>query len=413
MLSTPFVIIGIVLVVYGLLSIPLSKSIVSAPMMFMGAGIVFGPGGLHILDIPINSETLEGFAEVTLGLILFADAASTNARRLISDNRIPLRLLLISLPLTIAFGGLIASQMFPDLAWAEWLLIAAILAPTDAALGLAVVSSPVVPERIRQAILVESGLNDGLALPAVLLFAALAYSETSGASHGVGYWLGFAGQQIIFGILVGVIGGLGFGKLVQMAHQRGWVAHNFRNLTSIGVALILLFGSHLVHGNGFIAAFVGGLTYGAFSHKEVENLTSFVEEEGQLFSLLIFFFFGAVILPDAIPYATAFCLAYALLSLTVIRLVPTYIGLIGSKISLAGRGFIGWFGPRGLASILFLFIAVGDEDTGHGEMSSLTQVEAIVYLTVALSIILHGATASFFSRSYGNSEQAKRDCPDH
>ena len=408
MISHQLVIVAAIILVYGAFSGVLSRTALSAPMAFMFAGLALGAAGLGFVDLPVDSETLEGFGEITLGLILFADAASTNSRRLLSDNRLPLRLLLIGLPLTVAFGTGVAHLIFPDLSWAEKALIAAILAPTDAALGYAVVSSKVVPERIRQAILVESGLNDGLALPAVLLFAALAYSMTGGAGEGGGqdlsYWLGFAGRQIAIGAAVGVAGGWLFGKIIHWSDGKGLIAHEFRNLTCIGVALILLFGSHLVGGNGFIAAFVGGLVFGGFCTKRAGEFTEFVEEEGQLFSLLIFFFFGAVILPTALPFFTVYCLAYGLLSLTVIRMVPTALALIGARISLPATAFIGWFGPRGLASILFLFIAVE-----HEEMERLSQVEAVVYVTVFLSVVLHGLSAPVLSRRYGASAAAARD----
>lgn len=418
MTTTPLIIIGTLIVIYGLFSNRFSYFLISAPMLFMLAGLGVGSFGLNILTIDVDNHILEGFAELTLGLILFADAAATDSRRLLRDNRIPLRLLLIALPLTIGLGTAIAYILFPQLSLAQHALIAAILAPTDAALGLAVINSKAVPERIRQSILVESGLNDGLALPAVLLFAALALSAMAEPGHGatevigqtanqataVGYWLGFSVQQIAIGILCGLIGGWLFGEITHYADDRNWIAHEFRNLTSLGAAIMLLLGTHLVHGNGFIAAFVGGLVFGSTCQYRAIQFTSFVEEEGQLFSLLVFFFFGAVILPAAIPFITVMCVAYAVLSLTVIRMVPTLLALIGAKLSLPGQLFIGWFGPRGLASILFLFIAIGPELGAQ-----LSQVESIVYITVFLSVIVHGITAPLFSALYAKSHGGGRD----
>lgn len=404
MISEPLIIIAICIVFYGAFSGVLSRSVVSAPMFFMFGGLITGNGGLRIVEIGIENATLEGFGELTLGLILFADAAATNGKDLLKDRKIPFRLLLISLPLTILMGLGVAILLFPDLTWQECGLIAAILAPTDAALGYAVVTSKAVPERIRQGILVESGLNDGLALPAVLVMAALAYDFGSNGSGDIGYWVVFTAKQIGIGILVGVITGGFFGKLMHHADRAGWIDHSFRNLTCVGVAILVFLGAHLVEGNGFIAAFVGGLVFGGFNDGRTGLLTNFVEEEGQLFSLLIFFFFGAVLLPSATEYLTAFCIIYAVCSLTIIRMVPTALSLAGARVSTAGRAFIGWFGPRGLASILFLFVAVE-----HDENNPLTQVQAIIYVTVFLSVFLHGATASLFSQAYGNSPQAKRD----
>lgn len=396
MITEPLIVIALCIVLYGAFSGVLAKSVVSAPMVFMLAGLATGQAGLGIFEINIDSHVLEGFGELTLGFILFADAASTNSRKLIHDYRIPRRLLLISLPLTIALGTVIASFIFPSLSWAEAALIAAILAPTDAALGYAVVTSDNVPERIRQAVLVESGLNDGLALPAVLLFAALAFSETSGEAHGAVYWLGFTLQQIVIGAIVGAALGVGLGKFIHYADGKSWISHSFRNLSCIGVAMLTLFCAHIAGGNGFIAAFVGGLFFGSFCSKRAGSLTNFVEEEGQLFSLIIFFFFGAALLPAALNNFTVFCVLYALLSLTVIRMAPTAISVIGLNLKWPTISFMGWFGPRGLASILFLLIAVE-----HEEMERLTDIEAIVYVTVFLSVLLHGATAAPLSRLYG------------
>ncbi len=404
MITEPLIVIAICIVGYGVWSARLSKSVVSAPMIFTLAGLAVGGAGLGIVEINIDNHVLEGFGELTLGFLLFADAASTNARKLAHDTRIPRRLLLFALPLTILVGTLFAIWIFPDLAWQEAALIAAILAPTDAALGLAVIASKDVPERIRQGILVESGLNDGLALPAVLLFAALAFSMMGVEGQGAGYWIGFALRQIVIGAVVGAFIGWSLGKIVHYADGREWISHSFRNLTCIGVAVLTLFCAHIAGGNGFIAAFVGGLFFGSFCSRRAGSLTNFVEEEGQLFSLIIFFFFGAALLPAAFPHVTALCFVYALLSLTIIRMAPTAVSVIGLNLKWPTIGFIGWFGPRGLASILFLLIAVE-----HEEMSRLTDIERVVYITVFLSILLHGASAAPISRWYGGSAAAKAD----
>lgn len=404
MITEPLIVIALCIVIYGAFSARLGRSVISAPMVFMLAGLAAGEAGLGVFDIEVDNHVLEGFGELTLGLILFADAASTNSRRLAHDYRIPRRLLLIGLPLSIGFGTLVAIGLFPNLSWQEAALIAAILAPTDAALGQAVIASKHVPERIRQGVLVESGLNDGLALPAVLLFAALAFSAMEGESRSAEEWLLFAGQQIAVGAAVGVVLGAALGKLVHHADGAGWISHGFRNLTCIGVAILTLFCAHLVGGNGFIAAFVGGLMFGRFCSRRSGSLTGFVEEEGQLFSLVIFFFFGAALLPAALEYFTVFCVLYALLSLTIIRMGPIALSLIGLKLKAPTKAFIGWFGPRGLASILFLLIAVEHEDMGR-----LTEVEAIVYVTVFLSVLLHGASAAPLSRRYGASKAAAAD----
>lgn len=404
MIAEPIIVIAACLLVYGVLSARLSESPISAPTLFLAAGLIAGEGGFGLFSIEIYSKALEALGEVTLGLVLFADAASTNSRRLASDYKIPRRLLLIGLPLTFLVGAGVAALLFPDLGLAEAALIAAILAPTDAALGYAVVAGDAAPLRIRQAILVESGFNDGLALPAVLLFAALAFATETGDAQGLDYWLGFALRQIAIGAAAGVVLGGGLGKLIHAADGAGWIAREFRNLTCIGAALMILFAAELCGGNGFIAVFAGGLVFGAFCKKRAGSLTEFVEEEGQLLGFFIFFIFGAVLLPDAVDHFRPVCVLYAILSLTIIRMAPTAIALTGLGLKWPTIAFLGWFGPRGLASILFLFIAVGEV-----EMVGLSDIEAIVYITVAMSIVLHGATAAPLSKRYGASAAAAAD----
>ncbi|MCB2113218.1 MAG: cation:proton antiporter [Parvularculaceae bacterium] len=404
MIAEPLIIIALCVIFYGAFSSLLSRTVFSAPMLFTFAGLATGAGGLGLIDIQVENATLEGFGELTLGLILFADAASTNSRILLKRSALPLRLLLISLPLTIGFGALVAIGLFPTMNWRECALVAAILAPTDAALGLAVTASKQAPERIRQAILVESGFNDGLALPAVLLFAALAFSMKVGGGAGAADWISFALRQIVVGVFVGGAIGYAFGRFIGLADVNGWIAHGFGNLSTIGVAVLTLFGAHIAGGNGFIAAFAGGLVFGGVCMSRAGALTDFVEEEGQLFSLIIFFFFGAVLLPRAAEQVTPACIVYALLSLTIIRMAPTWISLSGTGLKAPSRAFIGWFGPRGLASILFLMVAVE-----HEENARLSQAEAIVYVTVFLSIILHGASAAPFTRAYAKTRAAKEE----
>ena len=380
------------LVVYALLSRPLGSSIISGPTFFMLSGMLVGPAGLKLIHIDIDDGVLELFAEFTLGLILFADAATTDTRKLFRNPGLPERLLLIALPLTIGLGTIFALIMFPGLTWPQAGLIAAILAPTDAALGLAVVKSTKVPERLRRAILVESGLNDGLALAAVLFFAALSFSMSGETDMKTTQWLWFALSQIGIGIVTGLaLGGL-CGWLVSRANEIGFIDHNFKGLIAIAVAVLSLISAEHIGGNSFIAAFVAGLVFGRLQKAEAEHLIEFIEEEGQLLSLIVFFLFGAVLLPHAYEYFTVFCFLYAIFSLTVIRMVPTIIAMSKSGTQMEDKLFVGWFGPRGLASILFLLIAVE-----HSEGIELPRVEAVVYITVFLSVILHGASANYLS----------------
>jgi NhaP-type Na+/H+ or K+/H+ antiporter len=303
-------------------------------------------------------------------------------------------LLGIGLPLTIGVGTLVGIALLPGIGWLEAALVAAILAPTDAALGQAVVSNPLVPVRIRQTLNVESGLNDGIALPIVLVLAAMA-----GASEGeidAANWLRFAALAVTLGPLVGVAVGWGGGRWLERGVATGWINTPFQRLSSLGLALLAFAAAELVGGNGFIAAFVAGLTLGNVGRNVCETLYEFGETEGQLLTLLVFLIFGAVMVPDAVENFSLATLAYALLSLTLVRMLPVALSLLGTGLRMPSVAFLGWFGPRGLASILFALVVVEEGQVAVGPM-----LKDVVVLTVLLSAVLHGATAYPFARRYG------------
>lgn len=355
------------------------------------------------MHVDVNHSTIHMVAELTLILILFCDAARIKLRRVQKDHNLPVRMLLIGLPLTIALGTLVASTLFSQFSLWEAALLAALLAPTDAALGQAVVTAKAVPIRIRQSINIESGLNDGIALPVVLLFAALA--GTSGESQSTGHWFSFGLLQIGLGPLVGAAVGYAGARLLDASVDRGWSTHGFQAIGALALAILAYAVADLVGGNGFISAFVAGVLFGNCIRHECEYLFEFMESEGHLFMLLTFLFFGAALLPEAMRHFDVKFLLYALLSLTVIRMLPIAVSLLGSGIRLPTYGFLGWFGPRGLASILFLLLILEQSETARR-----ADIVAITVLTVALSILLHGATATPFARAYGRLTDRMGEC---
>ena len=388
-----FAAVALAVLGYGLVSGRLENSVVTPPMVFVLFGLGAASHGLGIVDLSLEAELIHLIAEVTLVLVLFTDASRIDLRLVKSDHNLPIRLLAIGLPLTIVAGTAVGAFMFPGLGFWEVALLAAILAPTDAALGQAVVSSRLVPVRIRQALNIESGLNDGIALPAVLFIACLASAAND--VRDAADWITFGVSQVTLGPLVGVAVGYAGGKLVERASTNGWMTEAFQGLSALALALVAFALAELVHGNGFIAAFAAGLTVGNTARQHCKFLFEFAEAEGQLLTLLIFMIFGAVLVPEAIAHVDLMTALYAGLSLTVIRMVPTALSLIGSGVSAPTSLFLGWFGPRGLASILFALLVIED-----AELAAREEILAVTVVTVLFSVFAHGLTAVPAARRY-------------
>ncbi len=389
-----FTIIAVGVILFTLVSRRLEGSVVTPPMLFAGFGLLIGDGILGLVDLNFDRAFIHGLAELTLVLVLFSDAARIDLRLLRREHDLPIRLLLIGMPLTIGLGMLIALWLPLGLSVWEAALLAAILAPTDAALGQAVVSDPQVPVRIRQALNVESGLNDGVALPLVLLFASFA-----GATHGVAghpNWLLFGAMQVILGPLAGIlIGGLG-AWLLDRAVKQEWVEEAYEGAAVLGIALLAYSGAELIGGNGFIAAFVSGLVFGNRVRGRCHFVFQFAEAEGSLLVLLTFLIFGAALLPQSFSDVDWIILLYAVLSLTVIRMLPVALALWGSGVHGITVAFLGWFGPRGLASLLFALFVLEAIPTAAAQ-----RILVITISTVTLSILAHGLTAAPLARRYG------------
>jgi NhaP-type Na+/H+ or K+/H+ antiporter len=391
------------LLLYSLVSGRLQGTIVTAPLVFIIFGFAVGTGGFDLAKIDVDHSAIHVIAEFTLILVLFTDAARIDLDRVQLDHNLPTRMLVIGLPLTIIAGLVVALWLFPEFSIWEAALLAALLAPTDAALGQSVISSQAVPVRIRQAINVESGLNDGIALPAVVLFAALA-STSQGVSQ-AGEWIRFGLLQIIVGPLAGITVGYVGARLLDMAIERGWTTSSFQGIAILALAMLIYVVAELVGGNGFIAAFVGGMVFGHSIRNPCTFLFEFMESEGQLLMLITFLIFGAALLPEGIALFNSSILVYAVLSLTVIRMLPIAISLLGSGLGLASHLFLGWFGPRGLASILFLLLILDESDVPHRD-----ELLAVTVLTVALSALLHGVSAAPLGRIYGRLAERKGEC---
>jgi NhaP-type Na+/H+ or K+/H+ antiporter len=377
---------------WGTLSARLERFDVTAPIIFVLAGLLLTHGPLAVLSIAPPPELLKGLAEATLVLVLFSDASRVGMRELRRDAGIYARLLGIGLPLTIGLGTLLALALFHGMSIWLALLVGAALAPTDAALGAGMMVNPAVPAKIRRVLNVESGLNDGIATPFVLV--AIAGAQTAENAHATGP--GEAVAELAVGVVVGVAVGSVGGWLVGLARRRGWAAEGFAGSAVLGLAICAYASALALHGNGFIAAFIGGLAYGAMGGQRGARLVPFVEETGALVSLLVWLAFGSVAVVTALQSLTWQIVVYAVLSLTAIRMVPTAIALVGTRLGRAAVVLVGWFGPRGLASVVFALLAL--EDIGH---PAADQAVDVITITVLFSVVAHGVTAYPLARRFG------------
>ncbi len=383
---------------WGLVSRRLERADLTAPVVFVTVGGLLAAFG--VLDSPSAPETLKPLVELALVWVLFADAAGVRVHELRDDASQYLRLLAIGLPLTILGGWALAHWLFPSLGTWLALLVAAALAPTDAALGQAVVTNPHVPPRIRRLLTVESGLNDGIATP-VVVFALAGAATAEGVSGAPG--LGSALVELAVGALVGVALGLAGGALVRVARDGGWAAEGFVGITVLALAVMAYTASVALHGNGFIAAFCGGLAFGATAGRRSSAELVFLEQAGSLVSLLTWLSFGVIALPIIVDRINLDIVLYAVLSLTLVRMLPVALCTVGAGLDRPTVLFMGWFGPRGLASLVFALLAL--EELG-GEAD---EVIALIGVTVLMSVVAHGFSAGPLATWFG--EEQSRDAP--
>jgi sodium/hydrogen antiporter len=399
--------IACALFAFALLSRRVEGTVVTGPMVFVAAGLVCGWTGVvdfgsaaHSGDQEATREVVFLVAELALVLLLFTDAARIDPRAL-RGNPLPARLLGIGLPLTVGLGALVGLLVLTNLEPWECAIVAAVLAPTDAALGQAVFSSRAVPARIRQGLSVESGLNDGGSVPFLMLFIALA-----AAGEGLeGGWLRFTAEQIGFGALIGVaVGALG-GLALLRAAERRWSTTVYERLGLAAVAIIAFVAADEVGGNGFIAAFVAGGAAGMTAGPLRERMIDFAEEEGELLKVAVLFIFG-VFAADALGGVTWQMVAYAVLSLTVIRMLPVAIAVAGQGLGAGTVAFMGWFGPRGLASVILALVVVEEEPL----LAGIEEIFLVTTVTVLMSVVAHGVTAAPLTRRLA--AEAERAAPD-
>ena len=340
-------------------------------------------------------ETVKLLAEATLAMVLFADASRIDVRVLRAELSVPARLLGIGLPLTLVAGFVLALIAFPELLWAEALLLAVILAPTDAALGQAVVTLTRLPSRVRQGLNVESGLNDGICVPLFWIVLAIAQAESGAIGDGTAVRLVL--EQIGYGILAGVAAGCVAAAVLVVAGRRGYVEGSWSQVVPLAAAGLAFGIADPIGGSGFIAAFVGGFVFGALRRRTGGEVTHLIEEVGEVFSAVTFIVFGAVLLGPALGDVTWSIALYAVLSLTIVRVVPVSIAMIGTGARRPTLAFLGWFGPRGLAPIVFAVLVLEEGGLPHDDLILVT-----TYVAIGLSVLAHGLTAAPLADRYAS-----------
>jgi NhaP-type Na+/H+ or K+/H+ antiporter len=378
---------------YSIFATRIEKMLINGPFLFMLVGIILGPLVLNAVDLKISGLEYETLANLALALVLFTGAASVDLEVLRSSVTIPTRLLLIGLPLTIVSGFIAGYFIFNDLLIIELAILATVLAPTDAALGEAVVKDTGVPSKVRNALNVESGLNDGISVPIFLLLIAI-LKVHAGEQVSWQYALGLFAKEIGVGLLVGFIVMYLGARLLLFAEERKWIGTAWKPVIVVTLALSCFSLADILGGSGFIACFTGGFIYGAINKKYKSNLQEHAEGMGNVLTFLIWIIFGSFIISNYFKDFTWPIMLYSLISLSIVRIVPVIIALTKSEVTIKEKLFIGWFGPRGLASIVFAVMLL---DT---HLPQENTVILTIICTVMLSVILHGITANPLVNSF-------------
>jgi len=401
-MTTGLLMLAMFTVCFTMIAKRLSTTILTAPMVFLAFGYAMASTGM--IPVKESEALLHIVAEFALIILLFLDAAQIDLGVLRKKHVWPVRMLIFGLPLSIVLGTLLAWPLLPGLPLVAAALVASILAPTDAALGQSVVSNPDVPERARRALTVESGLNDGLALPAVLLFASLTAEMMSQSATN---WVLFGAKQLLLGPLVGGVLGFMGGHIFLAAKNRQMTSETIEGIGAISLAAAAYLAAGEIGGNGFISAFVAGLLFGNVIKGRCKFIFEFTESEGQMLTWGAFFLIGLALLPEALHHLTPSALAIILGSLFIVRPLAIWISLGGTDASATTKLFFGWFGPRGLATALFALLVVGQIDPEFGEPVLFLAVNA-----VWISALLHGVTAAPASRWYGRQFKGRGDEPE-
>lgn len=371
----------------------LTRTSFTPAMAFCLIGVLVGPLALDEVTGEPTGASVRTLAEATLAVVLFADASRIKLRVLRREYAVPLRLLGIGLPLTIALGAVVALAVFGSLNAADAVVLAILLAPTDAALGQAVVTEPHLPSRVRQGLNIESGLNDGICVPLLLIALAVAdVEDTTASAH---HAISIVAEEIGYGVVGGAAAGIAAAAVLALGSRRDLISGTWLQVIPMAGAALAYGIAVALGGSGFIGAFLAGAVFGTLVPRESEEASRLNEEVGGLLGGVTFLVFGAVLLGPTLKHVTWPIALYAVLSLTLARMLPVAVAMVRSGAKWQTVGFLGWFGPRGLASIVFAVITV---QSSH--LAGSDTILRATYLTVGLSVVAHGASAEPLARRY-------------
>lgn len=390
--------IALFTLIFSVIAGRLERTWISGPIVFTSFGLLAGPVGFDLLPLHTDREAIRIMAELTLAVVLFTDAAGADMATLARTKALPIRLLLIGLPLTIALGFGVGLWFLEDMSLFEVALLATLLAPTDAALGKAVVTNPILPGAIREGLNVESGLNDGICVPILFVFLALALGkEGAGGPWHLAVML--VAEEIGIGLAVGLLLTLMAGRLLKFSSDLRWMSPTWVQIPVLALALACFAIAQLLGGSGFIAAFAGGLLFGSLAGRVRDRYLRAAEGIGDTLALVTWVIFGAAVVGQSLPHFSWTIALYALMALTLFRMVPVFFVITGTGLNTEGKLFVGWFGPRGLASIVFAVIVLDAKLPNSGPIAMTAAC------TIILSILLHGISANPWAAGFGSRNQ--------
>jgi len=390
--NTPLVLTLLVLG-YAAMSGLVKRWYVAPALIFLILGMALGPFGLQLLDAGPGTEGYTLLAQLALTIILFNQAAKLDPDGMLQRGRITFRLLVIGIPLSLILGSVTAAALLPVLPWWEAVCLAAIVAPTEVALIDALIEDSRIPERVRRSLSVESGFYDGFALAALLAALALASAHTDPRPS---HWEWFIFRTEVLSLIIGVVAGLVGGTVIAWSYRRGWMSDTWAQLATLAVALSCFELGERLQASGFVAAFTGGLAFAFVAKRSHTTVPTQVSDAGgQLLELLVFAMFGAFAVIDGWHHAGWRVILFAVLALLAVRVIAVSIALIRSELPVYSRLFIGWFGPRGIGTVVLGLLVINRGEIQHADL-----ISQVVVVAVTLSLVLHSVTTPLGIRGY-------------